>query len=128
MNRVFRDALRMLQRRCDHAEMKVDILEGDCTKSVAWCETCGAVSIDGREIRMPEPTWHPFNRKMRHFHPFAKRGRMTVTVGADFRLFPSLSVSRRSGVTCGGFYASWLGVYVEYNHLSVTWLRAKQAA
>ena len=40
----FRRLLRWLQRRCRHAAMKADMLEGDATPlAVRWCETCGAV-------------------------------------------------------------------------------------
>jgi hypothetical protein len=60
MNRLLRMVLHWIQRRCDHVEMKADILEGEGRSTVAWCETCGAVRINNREIRTPEPTWHPF--------------------------------------------------------------------
>jgi hypothetical protein len=60
--RLFRWLLKCLQRRCTHAAMKADILEGDAGPyAVKWCETCGAVCVvvDGRPryIRLPEPLW-----------------------------------------------------------------------
>lgn len=61
--RFWRRLLRWLQRKCRHAALKADVLEGDggCF-SVRWCETCGAVwlTIDGCPCGMPrmcEPTW-----------------------------------------------------------------------
>jgi hypothetical protein len=56
--------LRWLQRKCEHAALKADILEacgGDY--SVRWCETCGAVwvTIDGTPCggfpRLPDPDY-----------------------------------------------------------------------
>jgi hypothetical protein len=61
--RIWRRLLRWLQRKCRHAALKADYLEG-CggDYAVRWCETCGAVwlVIDGTPCgnpRMPEPTW-----------------------------------------------------------------------
>jgi hypothetical protein len=61
---------------------------------------------------------------MVHFHPHR---RLTITLGARFRVLPSLSICRRGRVACGGFYGSWLGVYVEYNHLSSAWMTFRSA-
>lgn len=65
MNRMFRIALRWLQRRCDHADMRADIGEGSLQymhergslAEIKWCPTCGAVKVGSGELRMPEPTW-----------------------------------------------------------------------
>lgn len=58
MNWIFKRLLKWLQRRCEHKAMKADLLEGDSREfAVAWCEECGAVRINQREIRMCEPTW-----------------------------------------------------------------------
>lgn len=54
--------LRLLQRRCEHWNLKADILEA-CSKtySIRWCATCGAYSIvtagAPSPIHLPEPTW-----------------------------------------------------------------------
>lgn len=63
MGYLWRRALRWLQRKCRHAAMKADILEGDAAGlAVRWCETCGAVQrvAGGNPYgppRLPEPTW-----------------------------------------------------------------------
>lgn len=54
--------LHRLQRRCQHWNLKADILEGcSRTYSIRWCETCGAfsIAIDGAHtpMRMPEPAF-----------------------------------------------------------------------
>jgi len=49
--------LRLLQRKCQHWNLKADILEG-CSRTygVRWCETCGAICtvIDGTPTPMRE--------------------------------------------------------------------------
>lgn len=60
---LWRRLLRWLQRKCQHAAMKADLLES-CGgwHAVRWCETCGAVwlVLDGTPCgnpRLPQPTW-----------------------------------------------------------------------
>lgn len=61
--RFWRWLLRWLQRKCQHAALKADLLEACADPwAVRWCETCGAVWVvlDGTPMgnpRMPEPTW-----------------------------------------------------------------------
>jgi hypothetical protein len=65
MNHLFRLILRWLQRRCEHEELRADLLEGDARDlAVRWCPVCGAVQVvypstTGVKLRLPEPTWYP---------------------------------------------------------------------
>jgi hypothetical protein len=65
---------------------------------------------------------------MIHFHPIKNPNRLTLTLGARFRLLPAFGHSRRSRMGCGFFYISWLGAYVEYNHLSRAWREYRAVA
>jgi len=60
LNRLWRKALRFLQKRCQHESRSVtaDILEGDHSDDVKWCRICGAYRRDGQlEWREPRPDW-----------------------------------------------------------------------
>ena len=43
----------------------------------------------------------------------------------SFRVIPVVTMSRQSDFFCGGFSVYWLGLAIEYDHLSAKWKARK---
>jgi hypothetical protein len=54
-----------------------------------------------------------------------KIGRRLQIRTSRFRLRPDAGISRMNQSFCGGFHVYWLGLAVEYDHLSAVWNRVK---